>query len=162
VPRRLQESHLAAREAEKELSAASGRAPSAGELAERLGWTPEQVLEARAARAALAPVSLDAPLQDDDAEVATPLVERLGGEDDGYRRAELRDELDQALATLDPRADEAVRLRYEDELTMREVAARIGVSPSHASKLIDGALRALRAMLGPRSAGSLAQLASSR
>ncbi len=158
VPRRLQESYLATREAELEFAAATGRSPSPGDLAERLGWTPERVLEARAARAALAPVSLDAPVQDD--ELASPLGERLGDEDDGYRRAELRDELDQALAALEPPADEAVRLRYEDELTMREVAARIGVSPSHASKLVDGALHALKAMLEPRSAGALAQLAS--
>jgi RNA polymerase sigma-B factor len=147
VPRRLQESYLVAREAELELSAATGRSASTDELAERLGWTPERVLEARAARSALAPVSLDAPVQDDG--LASPLGERLGSEDAGYLRAELRDELEQALAALEPPADEAVRLRYEDELPMREVAARIGVSPSHASKLVGSALRTLQGLLEP-------------
>jgi RNA polymerase sigma-B factor len=145
VPRRLQESYLAALRIEGEMTAEMGRPPGVAALAERLGWTVERLLEARGAADALSWTSLDGPPSADDAEV--PLAERLGGEDPGYERLEIRDEVEQALGALDPRAEQAVRLRYGEQLTFGEVAARIGVSSSYASKLAASALHELRATL---------------
>jgi RNA polymerase sigma-B factor len=152
VPRRLQESFLEVRAMEERLMAQDGRAPSAAQLAERLGWTVEDVLEVRSAASALAPVSLDRTITED-ADAGSPLMERLGAEDPGYRAAELRDELEQAMAALDAPANEALRLRVEQDLSVGEVAARIGVSPSHASKILDRALRKLRTILAPADHG---------
>jgi RNA polymerase sigma-B factor len=149
VPRRLQEAFLAARQAEDEIAAMSGRPPSAAQVAERLGWPVEELLEARSAAGALTPVSLDAIGPDDDGATA-PLVERFGTNDPGYSACELRDEVEQAIATLEPPADEALRLRVVEELTFDELAARIGVSPSHASKLVNAALARLRCTLRPQ------------
>ena len=149
VPRRLQEAYLTVRETESQMTAESGCAPSAADLSARLGWPVEELLEVRSAASALAPVSLDASGVGDDEEAA-PLTERLGGEDSGYAATELRDELEQAIALLDPPADEALRLRFEEQLTVKEVAARIGVSPSHASKLVERSLSTLRASLSPQ------------
>jgi RNA polymerase sigma-B factor len=151
VPRRLQESYLTVRETEIRLTAERGRTPSAAELAAQLAWTVEELLEVRSAASALAPVSLDAPMPADD-DPSTPLADRLGVDDGGYAAAELRDELEQAIALLDPPADEAVRLRFQEQLTVKEVAARIGVSPSHASKLVERSLATLRTLLQPQAA----------
>lgn len=150
VPRRLQEAYLAARDAEQALTRETGRRPGAAELAERLGWPLEELLEARAAASALGTVSLNAPAAGDDAD--TQLGERIGGEDPGYKVCELRDELEHALALLDPPAEAAVRLRYEEELSYGEVAARIGVSASYAAKLVSGALLELRSIMQPQAA----------
>jgi RNA polymerase sigma-B factor len=149
VPRRLQEAYLAVRETESQMTAETGCAPSAADLCGRLGWPVEELLEVHSATSALTPVSLDARGVGDDEEAA-PLVERVGSEDSGYAAAELRDELQQAIALLDPPADEAVRLRFEEQLTVKEVAARIGVSPSHASKLVERSLSTLRAIMRPQ------------
>ncbi len=138
VPRRLQEAVLEARRAELDLTAERGRAPRASEVAERLGWALEDLLEARAAANALGPVSLDAAAGADDESAS--VVDRLGADDPGYGASELRDELDHALATLDPPAEAAVRLRFGEELTFGEVAERLGVSPSHASTLVRQAI----------------------
>jgi len=145
VPRRLQEAHLQARRTEQAMTAERRRLPGAVELASRLGWTLDELLEARAAAAALAPVSLEAPMGDD--EDAPALVDRLGADDPGFRDAEIRDELDQALSDLDPPAGAAVRLRLTEELSCREIADRLDVSPSYASKLINRALGRLEATL---------------
>ena len=145
VPRRLQEAHLQVRRTEQAMTAEHGRPPGASQLAAGLGWTLDEVLEARMAAAALAPVSLATPITDDE-ETAT-LEDRLGADDPGFRDSEVRDELDQALADLDPPADEAVRLRLIEDLSCREIAAQLGVSPSYASKLVNGALGELRATL---------------
>jgi RNA polymerase sigma-B factor len=150
VPRRLQEAYLAARDAEQALTLETGRPPGAAGLADYLGWTLEELLEARAAASALGTVSLDAPVAGDDAD--TQLGERIGDDDPGYVVCELRDELEHALAMLDPSAEAAVRLRYEEELSYGEVAARIGVSASYAAKLVGGALQELRAMMQPQAA----------
>jgi RNA polymerase sigma-B factor len=148
----MQEAYLTVREIEAQMTAEHGCAPSAANLSERLGWPLETILDVRAAASALAPVSLDASGIGDDDGHAAPLGERLGSEDGGYAAAELRDELEQAIAMLDPPADEAVRLRFEEQLTVKEVAARIGVSPSHASKLVERSLANLRALMQPQAA----------
>lgn len=145
VPRRLQEAYLAVRDAELEMTAQLGRRPGAAELAERLGWPLDDLLEAMCAGGALSSVSLDAPTDDED--TRAPLSDRIGGHDPGYRACERRDELEQALCELDPIAEEAVRLRYEQQLTYGEVATRIGVSASHAAKVVRCALGDLRATL---------------
>jgi RNA polymerase sigma-B factor len=151
VPRRLQEAYLAARNAEQALARETGRPPGAAELAERLGWSLEMLLDARAAAGALAAVSLDAPTASGDDE-DVPLGDRLGDEDPGYCACEVRDEIEHALATLDPSAEEAVRLRYQEELSYSEVAGRIGVSTSYAAKLVAGALHELRTTMQPQAA----------
>ena len=151
VPRRLQEAYLLVREAEEQLTSERGRTPSAFELAEHLERSVEEIFDVRYATAALRPSSLDAPAPGAD-EAGASLAERLGCDEPGYGETELRDELDQALALLDPPADEAVRLRFQEELTVKEVAARIGVSPSHASKLVARSLATLRGVLEPRHA----------
>jgi RNA polymerase sigma-B factor len=119
--------------------------PGAAELADRLGWPLEDLLEARAAAEALSPTSLTEPVGSDPD--APTLAERLGAEDPGYRISELRDELDQAMAQLEPPADRAVRLRFGAELTFGEIACRLGVSPSHASNLVGRALREMGAAM---------------
>lgn len=138
VPRRLQEAYLQARAAERAFTAQHGRVPGAAELADRLGWPLDDLLEARAAAEALSPASLTEPIGGDPD--APTLGERLGSEDPAFRICDLRDELDQAIAQLAPPADQAVRLRFGAEMTYGEIAGRLGVSPSHASSLVGRAL----------------------
>jgi RNA polymerase sigma factor (sigma-70 family) len=83
-------------------------------------------------------VSLADPLGEDPD--APTLGECLGTDDPGYRASELRDEIEQALSGLAPLADQAVRLRYEAELSFGEIAHRLGISQSYASKLVGRSL----------------------
>jgi RNA polymerase sigma-B factor len=150
VPRPRQETTLRLQQLDEEFRAAHGRSPSMAEAAEALGLCIEEVLETRLAERSRAPVSLDdGGVSTDDDDTSRPLVERLGQDDPGYTRVDLRDALEQAMAQLETRTQEAFRLRVQEELTFAELGARMGISSTQASKLCERASRELRVLLAP-------------
>jgi RNA polymerase sigma factor (sigma-70 family) len=48
--------------------------------------------------------------------------------------------------SLDPREREALSLRFVDDLTYREIAARLGLSVTHVARLVTRALERLQAV----------------
>ncbi len=62
-------------------------------------------------------------------------------------RAALREELQRALATLDPAQREAVVLKFADDLTYEEIATMTGASVSALKMRVQRACRRLRAVL---------------
>jgi RNA polymerase sigma-B factor len=143
VPRPQQELGLKAERAAEELSGRLGRWPSIPELADALGAGHEEVLEALAAISACRPVSLEAPVTDDE-EGGETVGDTLGGNDGGYGRAEQRAVLDGLLGDLSTRDREIVRLRFEDDLTQQQIADRVGVSQMQVSRILSRSLPRLR------------------
>jgi RNA polymerase sigma-B factor len=139
VPRELQELAMRIEHVNEELGAAAGAAPTAGEIAEYLGVTVEEVLEARQVQSALRAESLDQPRFSADDGAGT-LVDTLGVPDLELRRAFDRATLDALLATLEDRDQLMVRLYYEQELTQSEIGERLGYSQMHVSRLLRRAL----------------------
>jgi RNA polymerase sigma-B factor len=137
VPRHVQELGQRARTATEELSARLGRAPTAAEVAERCGTTPERVLEVRAAMHAHFSVSLSRPLHADADE------RWLLCEDRGFADVEAALNLGALLDRLPELERRVLRLRFEGELTQREIAARCGISQMHVSRLITRCLTEL-------------------
>jgi RNA polymerase sigma-B factor len=133
VPRDVQELKLRLDRMVAALTGELGRAPTAGELAERTGATIEQVLEALGAASAHYPDSLDRPVNEDGDD---GLGQLLGGEDPGYEEVENTELVDGLLSTLPERERLILRLRFEDELTQAEIGRRLGVSQMHVSRLI--------------------------
>jgi RNA polymerase sigma-B factor len=125
------------RETER-LTGVLGRAPTIGELAEALDSDEESVIEAMDARHAYNAVSLTAPggSHDDD----TDLIDQLGEEESGYERAEDWAVLRAGLANLDKRERQIVFLSFARGLTQSEIAARLGYSQMHISRLLRAAL----------------------
>ena len=149
IPRRLQELNQRSRVAGERLQAELGRPPSVQELAEALGVSPEEVLEAYEARPAQQTVPLDAPTSTgDDGAEGTGLGERLGSEDENLERVEVRELLDSAMEHLTPREREIMYLRFVEELPQSEVARRLGISQMHVSRLQRAAVENLRERIG--------------
>jgi RNA polymerase sigma factor for flagellar operon FliA len=77
-----------------------------------------------------------------------PEVDALPGTfSDGYETAvvaEHRSMLDRAIGTLPPRHRIVILLYYRRELTMREIAGRLGVNESRVSQMHHAALGRLR------------------
>jgi RNA polymerase sigma-B factor len=121
VPRRMQERVLEARAAGDRLAAERGRAATAGDVADALTWATEEVVEARCAAEALAPVPLDAPPGSEAAGPQHP----LGVEEPGFELAEGRAVLERALRGLTSREREILRLRYDEDLTHEGIARRL-------------------------------------
>jgi RNA polymerase sigma-B factor len=136
LPRGLQELTMEVDEATSNLTEEHGRLPTAAEIGERLGISTEDVLEALEAAHARRTMSLDAPRVAE--EEATPTVETLGRVEGGYERVEA--DLVAENAGLDTREWDVLRLRFEDELTQREIGRRLGVSQMQISRISRRAL----------------------
>jgi RNA polymerase sigma-B factor len=145
VPRDLQELAMRVERASDLLFDELQRTPTPLEIAEHLGITVEEMLEAREAAGAYRADSLDRPCSDDDPD-GRAMVDTLGGEDRGYRRAEQAVTIERLMETLSPREREIVTLRFVQDLTQAEIGARVGVSQMQVSRLLRQALERMRAV----------------
>jgi len=145
VPRRTQELHLRLPTATNQLSQQLRRSPTLEELADELDASPDEVLHAMEAAGAYRSASLDAR---SGGERDSPALERsLGSVDANFDVAEHRVIVEDLLSTLPERERMIVELRFFEELTQSEIAARIGVSQMHVSRLLARTLQGLRSRL---------------
>jgi RNA polymerase sigma-B factor len=142
VPRELQELSQRVGTTTERLVHELGRAPSVAEIANDLGITSEQVLEAREAACARAAESLDRPVGDD--QDAVSVAETLGADEPGYVQAEQFATLETMMRVLSDRERLVLRLRFGEDLTQSEIGRRIGVSQMHVSRMLHQAVTRLR------------------
>ena len=121
---------------------------SVEELAEVTGASEEAVIEAIEAGQGYRAASIDASETEDD-----PLSARLGQEDGNFGTVEDRALLGPALATLPEREQAILRMRFVEGLTQSEIAAAVGVSQMHVSRLLSSSLEKLREGIGQADAG---------
>ncbi|MCW3022098.1 MAG: SigB/SigF/SigG family polymerase sigma factor [Conexibacter sp.] len=144
VPRELQELALRVDRSARQLTVDSGRAPTVQDLAEAVGCSQDDVLEGRKVLGAHRAISFEAP-RHGDGEDEVALVDTLGDEDAGFGGVVERGALDTLLRSVPRRDREILRLRYEEDLTQREIGRRIGVSQMQVSRILHQALGRLRA-----------------
>jgi RNA polymerase sigma-B factor len=150
VPRDLQELALRVDRTVTRMSVGRRRSPSVGEIAQAVGASEEQVLDALEAGAAYRAASLDAPRATAGEEPSESIVDAIGVEDDGYRQADERATLEPLLAGISARERIVLELRFGEDLTQAEIGERIGVSQMQVSRLIRQALARLRTGLRQR------------
>jgi RNA polymerase sigma-B factor len=142
VPRPHKERALRLCRAADELHQRLGRAPTTTELAEQLQMDEAAVLEGLAAASSRREVSLDQPVGDAD-----------GCLGDLVAAPEAREEpedllaLTDILAALPGREREVIVLRFFQDLDQYEIAARVGCSQMHVSRLQRRALARMHAQL---------------
>ena len=142
VPRRLQELKLSLTKAIGELAQREGRAPTVSELASHLQMTEEEVLEGLESANAYSTVSLDAPDSGD--EDAPAVADSLGIVDEALEGVEYRESLKPLLERLPPREKKILLLRFFGNLTQSQIAAELGISQMHVSRLLARTLTQLR------------------
>ncbi|MFJ8649016.1 RNA polymerase sigma factor SigF [Streptomyces sp. NPDC093546] len=142
VPRRLQELRLDLAKAGDELAQQLDRAPTVGELAEKLGITKEEVVEGMAASNAYTASSLDAQPEEDDTEGA--LADRIGYEDNGLEGIEYIESLKPLIASLPARDRKILSLRFVAGMTQSEIGEELNISQMHVSRLLSRTLGKLR------------------
>ena len=153
VPRDLQELAVRVDRVTDDLSRELGRAPTPTEIAQRVGATPEQVLEALEASGAYRATSLETPRGGED-EAGDTLGDTVGRAEEGFGLAEDRATLAQLLRAVTPREREVLRLRFEDDLTQAEIGERIGVSQMQVSRIIRQSIARLRSVARTGEEGS--------
>ena len=152
-PRRLQELYQQVVRVNEALKNELNRQPSVAEVAERLGVSPDDVLEAMEMSPAKAPLSLNAPVSSDSPDDGRSLSDAIGNIDTNLDRVEMRDVLRRAMEHLTPRERSIMAMRFYDEMSQSEIAKRLGISQMHVSRLQRAALDHLREVV-PQEAGS--------
>jgi RNA polymerase sigma-B factor len=143
VPRGIKDLALRLCRAVDELPQQLGRSPTVPELAEYLDASEEEVLEAIEVAQTRSAPSLDQPAGDEgDAVLGDFVTDRSPGEE-----PENLIVLPELVQRLPRREREIIRMRYVEELTQDEIAARIGISQMHVSRLLRRALDRMRAQL---------------
>lgn len=146
VPRRLQEIAMQVSRVLSDLSQDLGRSPNVKEIAEAAGLSQEEVLEGMDAAYAYSAVSLDAPSGDDEA--GPSALRKLGAEDESIVLLEGWASVTPALHTLPSRERRILYLRFFRGLTQTQIAAELGISQMHVSRLLSRTLRTLREEVG--------------
>jgi RNA polymerase sigma-B factor len=131
VPRSLQERIVRVEEATEALWREQGRPPTPAEVAERTQNTVEQVLEARQAAGARWAISLDPSGDEEDA--GAP-ADSVAIDEPGFLLAEDAATTERLMRVLPDRDREILRLRFREDLYQSEIAERVGVPPTDASR----------------------------
>ena len=120
VPRRLQELSQKVSQATEELTRELQRSPSVEEIANRIGASVDDVLEA-----------MESSSQD------------LESTDD-------RIVLESAIADFSPREQEIIRMRFLEGMTQVEIAERLGISQVQVSRLLRRTLKHIQEKIEPK------------
>jgi RNA polymerase sigma-B factor len=143
VPRTQKERALRLCKAGDELHQQLGRSPTTSELAEQLEVGEAEVLEGLAAVSSRREVSLDQPVGED----AGACVGDLVATPEAREEPEDLLALSGLLAALPRLEREVIMLRFFQDLDQYEIAARVGCSQMHVSRLQRRALARMRAQL---------------
>ncbi|HEX8857235.1 MAG TPA: SigB/SigF/SigG family RNA polymerase sigma factor [Thermoleophilaceae bacterium] len=148
VPREVQELNVRLGPVMDQLTVQLGRSPTVDELAAVTRAPRERVVEALESSRAYSALSLSAPSGGDDE--GSTAMDALGTDEAGYGRSEDRQLLRQGLETLPERERAILHMRFFQGLTQSEIAARVGISQMHVSRLIRQSVERVRDVLdGP-------------
>lgn len=137
-PRSLQESANKLRKVMPELTQDLGRTPREADAAERLGWTPHAVHEARLANQGLRATSLEALVGDAWVPEQPP----------EWDQVETRMLLERALRTLSDDERELLRLRFLEELSQARISVILGINQMGVSRRLARLMTKLRTEIG--------------
>jgi RNA polymerase sigma-B factor len=143
VPRSIQQLALSVPAAADEVGQQRGRTPTTVELADYLQVTANDVLAALGAWQNYRLPSLNTPHPDTGAD----LVEVIGGIDPRYAGVDDHLSLQPLFAELPRREQRILTMRFYEQMTQTQIAAEIGLSQMHVSRLLRQTLARLRAAM---------------
>ena len=147
VPRRLQELSAKVNQTTDDLTKELQRSPSTQEVAERLGVSVDEVLEAMESSSAYSSVPLEAGGSDDDD--APAVIDHYATEDQYLAASDDRMVVEDAIREFSPRERQVIRMRFRDGMTQVEIAKRLGVSQVQVSRLLRRTLKKVQDKIDP-------------
>jgi RNA polymerase sigma-B factor len=146
VGRAAQERRLEVTRAASELVQKLARMPTDAEIADFLGISAENLLDAQRADEAFLVNSLHAPLTD--GVESWTLEEQLASEDSALETSLAMDDVWTHLTELPEREQRMLVLRFYGNMTQSEIAQQLGISQMQVSRLLVHALSYLRERMG--------------
>ncbi len=150
VPRGVQERALKVRDAQEAFANEHGHAPTVNQLAVYLELDAEEVIDALIAIQGYRTLSLDAPRPGEQDETTMSYGDSVGDEDERYELVELDATVTAVLDHIPPRERRILHMRFVEDLTQTEIAARMGISQMQVSRLLRRSLEELRSLTGER------------
>jgi RNA polymerase sigma-B factor len=144
VPRGTRDRALQIHSAIREVSERTGQRPATDELAKRLSLSEREVDDALGALTAFDAISLDGQAFGRDDPDPQSRSETIGSLDIDYELAENRITLDAELGKLPTRDRHVLQMRFLEDRTQSDIAARIGVSQMQVSRILRRTLERLR------------------
>ena len=143
VPRSLQELRVRVHATIDRVTSEKGAAPTIADIARELSVGEEEVLDALQSENARSAAFL--PANDDERGergLDVPV------EETGFARSDARIMLGAGLQRLDERERRILHLRFDEGLTQSQIAAQLGISQMHVSRLLRRSLETLRQTVG--------------
>jgi RNA polymerase sigma-B factor len=140
MPRGLQEATQRVNPAVSELHQELGRTPTVDEVATRVGFSAERVLEAMEAGGAFRSLSLDAPIGGEESSYVGLHASLSSADSERAFDAVVAEQaVERLLPLLSPRSQQIVKLRFYEERSQSEIAEIVGISQMHVSRLLQQA-----------------------
>lgn len=143
LPRRLAELRGTVKKAYDELLSETGKTPTAKDIAERVGCSEEEAVQAMEAGLV---VSLDRPVDADEDKMS--FYDIIPSDDHFADDVEQKVLIDNAMKKLNDTEREIIRLRYNEECSQTETARRMGVSQMFVSRMERKILEKMRVSIG--------------
>ncbi|MGI5843658.1 MAG: SigB/SigF/SigG family RNA polymerase sigma factor [Candidatus Xenobium sp.] len=147
IPRRLQELNQSVNRTSEQMASELGRAPTVQEIAERLEVAADEVLQAQELGRAYNMVSLNSEIDGENEGKSASLLDYLGQEDLNLERVEDRLALRRAFASLPPREQHLMFLRYFENRSQSDIARILDISQMHVSRLQQRSLERMKQAL---------------
>jgi RNA polymerase sigma-B factor len=145
VPRRLQELNLAVRKLTDQMVNTLGHSPTVEEMAEKLGVSEEDVLEAmELGFVAYETVSLDAQMDSEGDAGGMTLADFLGSTDQTIEQFDINYRLKTAVEELEARERLVINMKFYQSLSQSDIARRLSCSQMQVSRIQRRALAKLR------------------
>jgi len=144
VPRRYYEAYPKVKKIFDELLNELGQVPTAAQLSKATEYSEEEVIEILEAAKTSNALSINEELDDD----GFTRSDVLGMQEKGYIDVENKDLYNKALNHLNEIERRLVRLRYENNMSQKEVAKKIKVSQMYVSRLERKIYQKLKMFLG--------------
>ena len=135
VPRRVQELNKKISEAKLILEQENKRHPRAKDIAEYIGCTEEDVLEAMEASYGYQPISLDATSNDDSEDKDITLIDKIGEEESNFKNIEQTDFINKFIETLNELEVKIFKDRFFLDKTQSTIAKELDISQMTVSRL---------------------------
>ena len=148
VPRRLQELSAKVNSATDELTAQLQRSPSIEEVADYLGTTADEVLEAMESSSAYSSVPLEGQGNNEEDD-APSVIDRYASVDGDLEASDDRMVLEEVIGEFPEADQQAIRMRFIDGMTQVEIAKRLGISQVQVSRMLRRALRRIQDKIDP-------------
>ena len=135
VPRRIQELSKKISEAKIILEQEQKRHPKAKDIADYIGCTEEEVLEAMEASYGYQPISLDSSSNDDSENKDITLIDKIGQEESDFRNIEQKDFINKFIAQLNELEVRIFKDRFFMDKTQSIIAKELDISQMTVSRL---------------------------